>query len=113
MKQIYRDPESAFAALDFGGQGKVTLERFLNGLVVKRVKFDVEDITEYLLKEKIFENEEYELEFDKFKKNFFPHLFHIDDNDEEVDLIDKKKEEKILFSDPAKTTIHNSKQNKK
>ena len=42
IQKIYRDPESAYAALDFSGKGRISMQDFLKGLVVQRLKFDIE-----------------------------------------------------------------------
>ena len=47
------------------------------------------------MRDKIFKDEKTEIEFYHFKKNFFPHLFHINDNDDEIDY-DQEREQKLL-----------------
>lgn len=39
FRNIYRDPETSYAALDFFGTGKVSMKLILEGMVAKRLKF--------------------------------------------------------------------------
>jgi hypothetical protein len=66
------------------------MEDFMGSLTAKRSKFAESDIKEYLECENLFKNGK--LEFDTFKKAFFPHLFHIAEeveSDEENENIKK------------------------
>jgi hypothetical protein len=74
LRLVYRDPESAYAVLDFTGSGKIKIINLLENLVIQRLKISDEDIILWLLRDKIFKDEEAEIHFDMFKKAFFPHL---------------------------------------
>ena len=71
---VYREPESAYAVLDFSGIGTIRMDSILENLVVKRLKFSPEDIKLWLLRDKVFNDVQEEIGFDTFKKAFFPHL---------------------------------------
>jgi hypothetical protein len=39
LRLVYRDPESAYAALDFSGIGSIKMQALLDNLIVKRLNF--------------------------------------------------------------------------
>lgn len=51
----------------------------MNGLIVKRMKFKDNDIREFLYNEALFKQGDAKslLDFETFKKAFFPQLFHV------------------------------------
>lgn len=40
IKIVYREPESAFASMDFGGKGRLSIDTIINNLIIKRLKYD-------------------------------------------------------------------------
>lgn len=70
-------------------------------IIVKRlmVKYDEKDIKEYLRRENLFkegvEESKNRMDFEVFKKAYFPHLFHIHEDDmseeEHEDLVKLKE----------------------
>lgn len=67
------------------------MQAIFEHLVVKRLNFSEDDIKFWLLRDKVFKTESSEIDFDMFKKNFFPHLFQIQENDEMEYLDDRLK----------------------
>jgi hypothetical protein len=73
----------------------------MNCLIVKRLmaKYDETDIKEYLRRENLFKGGSDEasnrMDFEAFKKAYFPHLFHIHEDDmseeEHEDLVKLKE----------------------
>ena len=69
---MYGDPETAFSSFNMSGQMTITIDEFLKHIVVKKIGYDVEDVRSYLLRDKIFPNSNSEINFEQFKKYFFP-----------------------------------------
>jgi hypothetical protein len=57
LKVVYRDPESSYSALDFSGTGRISMQGFLSNLIVKRLKFDEVDIIQWLIRDKVFSDQ--------------------------------------------------------
>ena len=93
VKQVYKDPDSAFATFNFRGEATIGLDDILNHMVIKRTGFDREDVKSYLLRDKVFASEASEIDFVRFKKFFFPQLMLIEDG-AEGELI--KQEDSVL-----------------
>ena len=94
MKAMFRQPEAAFAAMDFCGKGYVLESDLLESKVLSRLKFSVQDVAIYVKHSNLFNNYgnadamdtpaqsaakgnksgmPYNgLNFDNFKKAFFP-----------------------------------------
>lgn len=72
VRNLYRGPEKAYSAMDFEGAGVISESEFLNSLIVQRVPFSVEEVKDYLFLSNIFKED---MNFDSFKKTFFPHLY--------------------------------------
>ncbi len=69
---MYRGPEKAYASLDFTGIGLITEQQFLDSLVCKSTEFTEEEMRDFFFLSNIFKNG---MNFDNFKKTFFPHLY--------------------------------------
>ena len=93
VRQVYKDPESAFATFNFRGEATIGLDDILNHMVIKRTGYDKEDVKSYLLRDKIFATETSEIDYLVFKKFFFPQLMLIEDR-AEGELL--KQEETVL-----------------
>lgn len=84
---MYSSAENAYAALDFSGLGHITEESFLKSHVVSRLKFTHDQIKDYFSSQNMFAGDSAGLNFDSFKKNFFPHLYAVnEDKDDEDDI---------------------------
>jgi Ca2+-binding EF-hand superfamily protein len=79
--------------MDFTGIGSITEQDFLNSLVCKKINASQEELEDFLFLSNLFRNG---MNFDNFKKTFFPHLYLIKD-DEESDIERKEKQEKVLL----------------
>lgn len=79
LKIVYKDPETSYSALDFLGSGKITLKGFMNNLIVKRLKIDEEDLKLWLIRDKIFQDENTDIDYQHFKTKFFPDFYLIED----------------------------------
>jgi Ca2+-binding EF-hand superfamily protein len=87
--RMYKCAENAYASLDYGGKGHATLEEILESYVVKNKmrQFSELQIVEYLNNSGIFMEGAHGINFDTFKKSFFPHLYNIaQDKDDEDDI---------------------------
>ena len=104
IRNMYKDPETAFATFNFQGKQTIVLDDLLDHMLVKKIGYDREDIKIYLLREKVFAREDSELDYLKFKKFFFPQLMLIEDRAEH-DLV--KQEDTVLdtFNQIAQGTI--------
>ena len=69
---MYGDPETAFSSFNMSGQMTITINEFLKHIVVNKIGYDVEDVRSYLLRDKIFPSANSEINFEQFKKYFFP-----------------------------------------
>jgi len=73
---MYRSAEVAYAALDFTGLGYITEQAFMNCIIVKeRLPFSTDQIKLYFKEYNLFPMNKKGIDFDNFKKNFFPHLY--------------------------------------
>ena len=77
----------AFSSMDFTGKGKISEEEFMKSLVVQRLRFDPKDVQAMLHREDYFEKgkKQPQMDYDLFKKSFFPQLFHQQDIDKDSD----------------------------
>ena len=70
---MYRNAESAYAALDFNGTGFITENDFLDSIIVsQRVPFTKQQVQVYFNDYNLFDKNSKGIDFDTFKKNFFP-----------------------------------------
>ena len=110
FKRMYRGPEYAWSTLDFTGRGYILREDILNNAVSKQLQssagitvqevnmmFDVCNVFQY--KEEVcgdgFTIPATSIGYDQFKKQFFPHLYIVDEerqSNEDRDLVHKKRE---------------------
>jgi hypothetical protein len=74
---MYRNAEVAFGALDFSGTGYITEQAFLDSMVVKNKmrQSSESEIKMYFSENNLFPNDKPGINFDSFKKNFFPHMY--------------------------------------
>lgn len=81
IRLMYRNPELAFAALDLDSCGMITKENFISHQIVKKLKFEEEEMLKWFSRDHIFPVKEGKrgLNFLEFKKKFFPRLFQIDE----------------------------------
>lgn len=96
MKYMYRSAEEAYGSFDFNGVGYIDEQTFLNHKLIKtRMTFSEADIKMFLYDQNIFSKQKKGLEFDSFKKYFFPHLYLVqedpDDADEKLALLNKQE----------------------
>lgn len=83
---MYKSAENAYAALDFTGVGYITEESFLNCFIVKdRLSYTVPEVREFFREYNLFNAESKGLNFDNFKKNFFPHLYLVQEDKDDAD----------------------------
>ena len=64
IQRIYKDPETAFSALCTGSVSQnIMMKDIIGSVVVKKLGVSKEDVKSYLLRDKVFANEQDELEF--------------------------------------------------
>ena len=97
FKFVYKDPETSYSALDFLGSGKISMHAFTSNLAIKRLKIDEEDLKHWLIRDRIFPDENTDIDFQHFKTKFYPDFYLIEDVNEFA-LNDLKKENQILFA---------------
>jgi hypothetical protein len=54
LRNIFRGPDKAYSSMDFTGRGYITEEDFISSLVMKRIKFNSDDVREYFKQENLF-----------------------------------------------------------
>ena len=74
LRNLYRGPDKAYSSMDFTGIGYITESDFLKSMVISRVPFTVDELKDFLFLSNIFKDG---MNFDSFKKTFFPHLYLI------------------------------------
>jgi hypothetical protein len=87
MRNLYRAPDKAYSSLDFTGIGSFSEEDFLKSYVVKNLPYTEVEMRDFLFLSNMFKGE---MNFDSFKKTFFPHLYLIKEGEESED---EKKEQ--------------------
>jgi len=78
MKDVYRGPDYAYSSMDFSGVGQITESDFIKSQIAQRLPFPHEELIEFLKETQLFAHG---MNFDYFKKVFFPHLYVIVDDD--------------------------------
>ena len=76
--------------MDYSGRGYVTKEDLLGSMLVHKMQCTKDDLGWLLDKEKYF-YQSGKMEYDQFKKAFFPHLFPGDINEEYGEAKDQLK----------------------
>ena len=85
---MYNSAENGYAALDFTGLGYVTEKSFLDCYLVKeRLKYSRSQVQEFFQEYNLFNDNEKGINFDNFKKNFFPHLYLCQDEKDDAEDI--------------------------
>jgi len=94
---MYRNAEYAYNTLDFTGLGYITENDFMNNIIVKdRIPFTSDQIKVFFQENNLFTRGSNGISFDSFKKNFFPHLYLVQDPvDDADDLLAKKNRDEI------------------
>eukprot|EP00347_Sterkiella_histriomuscorum_P012608 403367915 len=100
LRNVYRGPDKAYASMDFTGIGSIQEEDFLNSMIVKKVDISLEEFKDFFFLTNMFKssNNGNGMNFDSFKKIFFPHLSMIQDGDAESDQERREKQERINMS---------------
>lgn len=92
---MYRSAEQAYSSFDFTGLGYISEDVFLNSKIVKnRIPFSQEDIKVFFRDQNLFNSQSQGMDFDTFKKYFFPHLYLVqedpDDAEDKAAYMNKK-----------------------
>jgi hypothetical protein len=77
LRNLYRGPDKAYASMDFTGVGSFKEDDFLNSMVCKKINLTREELKDFFFLSNMFKND---MNYDTFKKIFFPHLSMIQDN---------------------------------
>ena len=80
LQNLYRAPDRAYAAMDFTGIGAIHESDFMNSLAIKRSNLPIEELKDFFYLSNMFGTNG--MNFDSFKKTFFPHLYLIQDENE-------------------------------
>ena len=73
LRTVYKEPEEAFARFNFTGKSNVSIDDILsNDIIMNRIGFSKDDLTSYLLRDKVFQSRNGEINYQIFKKSFFP-----------------------------------------
>jgi hypothetical protein len=98
LKKMFKSAEVAYASFDFSGLGYITEEEFINSKIVKnRISFSTKEIQLFFRDQNIFgqTKDKPGMDFDAFKKYFFPHLYLVqadpDDADDKAAYQNKKE----------------------
>jgi len=99
---MYRSAEGAYASFDFSGLGFIAEDAFLaHPLVKNRLPFSDSDIKSFLLDQNIYSGIKTRLEFDSFKKYFFPHLYLVQEDLDDADETAAFKNKQDLIKNKA------------
>ena len=71
--------------MDFEGVGFITDQGFLNSMACTNSGYTKEELIEFVRQEGMFDSSHNAMNFDSFKKTFFPHLYLINDDIEQSD----------------------------
>jgi uncharacterized protein YneF (UPF0154 family) len=86
LYKMYKNAENAYAALDFTGLGYVAEDVFLNSYLVReRLPFSKDQVQEYFKSNNLFAAGTKGLDFDTFKKNFFPNHYLVAEDKDDAD----------------------------
>ena len=89
---MYSSAENAYAAFDFTGLGYITADRFLESYLVRdRIRFSHEDMQDFFSQYNLFSETSKGINFDSFKKFFFPHLYLVQEDKDDIDDIHAKE----------------------
>jgi len=77
LRNLYRGADKAYSSMDFSGIGFITETDFLNSMVIKKIDYTSEELRDFFFLENLFKPD---MNFDTFKKTFFPHLYLITDD---------------------------------
>jgi hypothetical protein len=103
MWYMYRSAENAFAELDFTGLGYVTEKAFLESYLVKnRIPFTEEEIKLFFKEYNLFGKNSKGMLMDEFKKNFFPHLYLVQEEPDDVEENEALENKMELIKNKAK-----------
>lgn len=87
---MYTGAEIAYGSLDFNGKGFITQQVLLDSHVVQNKllpRFSIQQIRNYFSSSGLFPDEKTTINFDTFKKSFFPHLYiGNEDKDDDDDI---------------------------
>jgi len=73
---MYRSADLAYASFDFSGLGYISEQAFLDHKIIKnRIPFSKDEIKLFFRDQNLFNSHKAGLDFDSFKKFFFPHLY--------------------------------------
>jgi len=95
FQKMYSSAENAYGALDFTGLGIVTQETMLACPIVKDKllkRFTHQEVLDFFVDQNLFNPTQKGLNFDSFKKNFFPHLYLVQEDADDL-------QDKIAFDD--------------
>ena len=80
--------------MDFTGVGYIIKEDFLNCMACSKIGYSKEDIKDFVELSGMFKINTPGMNFDTFKKTFFPHLYLINDDLEQSDEDRRDRNEK-------------------
>ena len=83
---MFSSAEIAYGTIDFSGTGTITEEAFLDSIFVKeRQPYSREQIQLFFKEYNIYGKNDDGLTFDNFKKIFFPHLYAVQEDKDDID----------------------------
>ena len=80
FRNLYRAADKAYSSMDFTGIGYIAEEDFLNSMACIKIGYSKEDVREFVEVSGMFKKDSPGMNFDTFKKTFFPHLYLINDD---------------------------------
>jgi|LauGreDrversion4_2_1035121.scaffolds.fasta_scaffold150089_1 hypothetical protein len=94
FRNLYRAADKAYSSMDFTGVGYIIKEDFLNCMACSKIGYSKEDIKDFVELSGMFKIDTPGMNFDTFKKTFFPHLYLINDDLEQSDEDRRDRNEK-------------------
>ena len=84
MSKVYKLPEIAYSEMDYQGRGTIKEEDFYKTLLCYRLPYTQDQLRDFFKKEQLFsQGKNNEMDFELFKKTFFPHRFSGNDESRE------------------------------
>lgn len=80
FRNLYRAADKAYSSMDFTGVGYIVKEDFLNSMACSKTGYTKDDLKDFVELSGMFKQGTPGMNFDTFKKTFFPHLYLINDD---------------------------------
>ena len=102
FRNLYRAADKAYSSMDYEGVGFIVEDSFISSMGCQKSGYSREDLIDFAQSSGLFKTGT-GMNFDSFKKAFFPHLYLInDDAEESEDERRERQEKRAMIKDKAK-----------